>query len=123
MEAAEWAMLNDRQRAQAEAYAEIAVEYGMFNQTSLADGAHYAAKNPFASEGLKCGNCIFFNEENRQCQIVAGSIDSEAVCKLWIIPEYILAPQQLTRQDLSNMSADQIMAAKNAGQLDSLLGN
>jgi hypothetical protein len=92
-QATDYALLNERQQSQADDLAELAVEFGMFDQTTGANGAHYAPadKNPFKAEGLKCGNCIFFNESNNQCQIVAGIIEPEAVCKLWIIPEMKLA--------------------------------
>jgi hypothetical protein len=127
MEAQEWAMLNDRQKSHAEAIAELALEYGMFDQSSLADGAHYApaAKNPFVAEGLKCGNCIFFNEANNQCQVVTGQIEADAVCKLWIIPQSVLSPDmsQLTEADLNNMTPQEIMQAKSDGRLVDLLGN
>lgn len=89
VEAAEWAMLNERQQNQAEDLSELALKYGMFDQGTGADGAHYApaAVNPFKAEGIKCGNCIFFNEKANQCQIVEGILEAEAVCKLWVIPE------------------------------------
>jgi hypothetical protein len=92
MEAAEWSLLNERQQEQAEDYAELALKYGQFNQGTGADGAHYAPAeaNPFVAEGLKCGNCIFFNEVSNQCQVVEGILEPEAVCKLWIIPESLL---------------------------------
>ena len=85
----EWDLLDDRQREQAKDYAELATEFGMFDQTSLAKGAHYApaAKNPFKATGIVCKNCVFFEEVNGQCQIVSGVIEPEAVCKLWVIPE------------------------------------
>ena len=88
----EYGMLNDRQREQAKAYADIAVEYGMFDQTTGANGAHYApAKvNPFKSEGMVCKNCVFYSEAANQCQIVEGILEPEAVCKLWVIPESLL---------------------------------
>jgi hypothetical protein len=88
----EWSMLNERQREQATGYSELAVEFGMFDQSSKADGAHYApaAKNPFKAAGLMCQNCVFFDEANNQCQIVSGSIEPEAVCKLWVIPESLI---------------------------------
>jgi hypothetical protein len=89
----EWESLNERQQELAKEYAESALEFGMFDQTSGADGAHYApaAKNPFKADGLVCKNCIFYNEENAQCKIVSGKIEPEAICKLWIIPENQLA--------------------------------
>ena len=85
----EYDLLNERQKEQAESLAELAVEFGMFNQTTDADGAHYApsAKNPFIAEGLACKNCVFYNEAAQQCQIVEGDIEPDAVCKLWVIPE------------------------------------
>lgn len=89
----DFSLLNDRQRDQAEAYAELALKFGMFDQTTFANGAHYApAKvNPFVKEGMACKNCVFFDESNNQCQIVSGSIEPDAVCKLWVIPESLLA--------------------------------
>jgi hypothetical protein len=85
----EWMLLNERQQEQAKGYAELAIEFGMFDQTSMANGAHYApaAKNPFKATGLMCKNCVFFDESNNQCQIVSGPIEPEAICKLWVIPE------------------------------------
>lgn len=125
-ESQEWASLNDRQKAHAESLAELALEYGKFDQSSMADGAHYApAKvNPFKADGLMCQNCIFFDELNNGCQIVTGNIEPEAICKLWVIPESNIAqaPGQLTRADLESMTPDQIMAAKKTGALDHLLG-
>lgn len=92
----DWTLLNDRQRKQAEDLAELSLEFGMFDQSTGANGAHYAPadKNPFKAEGLKCGNCVFFNESNNQCQIVTGIIEPEAVCKLWVIPEASLAAKR-----------------------------
>ena len=89
----EYKLLNDRQRKQAEDLADLAVRFGMFNQTTGADGAHYApaAVNPFKAEGMICKNCVFFDEVSNQCQIVQGVLEPEAVCKLWIIPESLLA--------------------------------
>lgn len=89
-QADEWDSLNERQQEQAESLFEIVLEYGMFNQTSKADGAHYApaSANPFKATGLMCQNCIFFNDNTgNQCMIVEGAIEPEAVCKMWIIPE------------------------------------
>jgi HK97 family phage prohead protease len=61
----------------------------MFDQGTGAQGAHYMADNPFAAEGLACSNCAFYDGP-RACEIVAGDIDPEAVCKFWIIPETLL---------------------------------
>jgi hypothetical protein len=85
----EYDLLNDRQKEQANDLAEIAVEFGKFDQSPLADGAHYApaSANPFKADGLVCKNCIFFDEMANGCQIVSGDIEPEAICKLWVIPE------------------------------------
>ena len=83
----EWDLLTERQQEQAEDIAGLATEFGMFNQGSGADGALYFENNPFAASGVKCGNCIFFNEARQQCQVVEGDIKPESVCKLWVIPE------------------------------------
>ena len=83
----EWDGLTERQQEMATDTAELALEFGQFNQGSGPDGAHYFRDNPFAKEGVKCGNCVFFNEARNQCVVVEGEINSEAVCKLWVIPE------------------------------------
>jgi hypothetical protein len=95
-----WDMLNERQQEMAEHLSELVTEFGMFDQTSYADGAHYApaAKNPFKADGLICDNCIFHNEANKQCQIVAGPIENEAICKLWVIPENLIKGAQKPAQ-------------------------
>lgn len=48
--------------------------------------ADYMDKNPFASRGIACRNCVYF-EEDGSCEIVKGAISPNAICKLWIIPE------------------------------------
>ena len=83
--------MNSRQQAQYEAIESVVEIFGKYDQSTGADGAHYAPaeKNPFQAEGLICGNCAFF-EGPRACEVVDGDIDPMAVCKLWIIPEDIL---------------------------------
>ena len=85
----EWNALSERQQEMAENTAEIVMQFGMFKQDSSADGAHYfeGSKNPFKAEGVKCDNCIFFNEDMNECIVVEGTIDPEGLCKLWVIPE------------------------------------
>lgn len=88
-QADEWDSLTDRQQDLAESYFENVLEYGMFDPSSGANGAHYApaSANPFKATGLVCQNCVFFADGANQCMIVTGEIEPEAVCKLWIIPE------------------------------------
>ena len=87
----EYPDLNARQRAQYEGYEAIVEEYGVFDQSTGADGAHYASadKNPFKEEGMICANCVFY-EGGGGCEIVSGDIEPNAICKLWIIPEKLM---------------------------------
>lgn len=82
--------LNERQAAQAEATEALVEAFGLFDQSSGPNGAHYMPVSPFAAEGLACANCAFF-EGSRACEVVAGDIDPGAVCKLWIIPADLLS--------------------------------
>jgi hypothetical protein len=95
----EYELLNERQQEQADDLAEIAVEYGKFDQSTGADGAHYApaSANPFKAQGLICSNCVFYDELGG-CQIVSGVIEPEAVCKLWIIPEVTILEAEAQAQ-------------------------
>ena len=78
-----------RQRLQYDLTEAIVNQYGQFDQSSMADGAHYAPVNPFVAQGIKCSNCYFF-EGPRACEVVSGDIDPDAVCKLWIIPNQLI---------------------------------
>jgi hypothetical protein len=73
-----------------EAIEQISVENGPWPQEGP-DGAHYMTDNPFAKQGMRCENCIFF--ENGACEVVEGTIDPNAICKLWVIPEERLVSQ------------------------------
>lgn len=68
-----------------EAIEQISVENGQWPQEGP-DGAHYMSENPFAAKGMRCENCIFW-EEGGACEVVEGKIDPGAICKLWVIPE------------------------------------
>jgi len=83
--------LGPRQNAIYDDLEEIVDIFGQFDQGIGADGAHYAGPdvNPFAAEGMVCSNCAFY-EGPRACEIVAGDIDPNAICKFWVIPESLL---------------------------------
>lgn len=81
--------LNPRQFAMYEFYEKIAEEFGMFTQGIGANGAHYVAESPFASEGMVCSNCVLF-EGGRKCEAVEGDIAPNGICKLWVIREDLL---------------------------------
>jgi len=86
-----------RQDALVSEYVSIAEKYGPFNSGTGADGAHYAPAdaNPFAAEGLVCGNCELYqpiSDTEGRCAVVQGplvdgQIEPNAICKLWVIPE------------------------------------
>jgi HK97 family phage prohead protease len=67
----------------------IAETFGKFTKGIDSEGAHYVEESPFASDGLICANCAFY-EGPRACEIVEGDIAPEAVCKFWIIPNELV---------------------------------
>jgi hypothetical protein len=83
--------LNDRQKMMYEHYEHVVEEYGRFDQSAKANGAHYApaSLNPFKDEGMICGNCVYFIGGGK-CEIVSGKIEANAICKLWIIPQELI---------------------------------
>lgn len=83
-----------RQVALYQALESVTETFGKFDGSTGPDGSHYtpADRNPFLAEGLVCSNCVFY-EGPRACEIVAGDIDPDAICKFWVIPNDLLAPQ------------------------------
>lgn len=81
--------LSPRQRLLYDKLEEVAETFGQFDQSTGSEGAHYVAISPFASEGLVCSNCVFF-QGGRGCELVAGDIAPEAVCKFWVIPQDLI---------------------------------
>ena len=79
-------VLNPRQKCQYEAFEWIAEKFGKWDKGSEDNGAHYmeAEDNPFKKDGMICANCVFY-EGGQGCEIVSGTIDPNALCKLWII--------------------------------------
>jgi len=77
--------LSPQNQALYDAQEAIVKENGRWPQQG-ASGAHYMEQNPFASRGISCRNCIYY-EEGGSCEIVKGVISPNAICKLWIIPE------------------------------------
>lgn len=113
----EWNALSPRQQEMAENNAEIVMQFGMFKQDYGPDGAHYmdGSQNPFKATGVKCENCIFFNEDANQCILVEGSIDPEGLCKLWVIPEdeFNETPQQEAQEEnMEDMTEKRDFSAK-----------
>lgn len=77
--------LQPEQIAQYQALEAQVQQFGQYDKGIGSRGAHYAEQNPFNSQGINCGNCVFY--ANNACEIVAGNIQPGAVCKFWIIPE------------------------------------
>ena len=67
--------LNPRQFTMYDLFETMAEKFGVWDQGSGANGAHYIEENPFASEGMKCSNCVFY-EGGKKCEIVSGNIES-----------------------------------------------
>lgn len=83
--------LNPRQKLLYEHYEHVVEMFGYFDQSAQGNGAHYAPakKNPFIKEGMICSNCVFF-QGGQACEIVKGTIEPNAICKFWIIPEDLI---------------------------------
>lgn len=82
------ASLDERQLAMVDAYETIEESMGPWSQAE----SHYVADNPFSGRGIACRNCVFY--EAGACEIVAGEIAQDAVCKLWVIPEDKMSEQK-----------------------------
>jgi signal peptide peptidase SppA len=78
-------LLTPRQKEMVDGYIDVEELFGEFDQTSGPDGSHYSAVSPFAADGLLCQNCVFYRGP-RGCGLVAGDIDPNGICKLWVIP-------------------------------------
>lgn len=84
--------LNERQQVLYGYIEDVVGRYGAFNTGVGADGAHYMSpeNNPFAKDGMKCSNCVFF-EGGGGCEILNQEVQPEGACKFWIIPEKLLS--------------------------------
>lgn len=119
--------LKPQQVEQYNFYEYQAKKYGQYDPGILANGAHYGPESPFADQGLVCANCVYY--ANNACEIVAGTIQPQGICKFWIIPEHLLAEKQIDSeqqtqiQDLlmSGMSNEEIMAEMPDISLDDIV--
>jgi len=105
-----------------EAVEKIAQDGEMWPQDGP-DGAHYMKKSPFAGQGMKCANCVFFNSGG-SCDVVSGEIEEEGVCKLWIIPEEKLSiedplAEQPVAEEPRSINAASVAARLKAKALES----
>ena len=65
--------------------------YGKWHQGINSGGAQYVADSPFSSFGIVCDNCVYYQPEQDGCYIVDGDIAPGGYCKLWIIPDEVMA--------------------------------
>lgn len=84
--------------------------FGPFDKSNGAQGSHYvdADMNPFIDDGMVCASCAFY-EGPRGCEVVAGDIDPNAICKFWIIPEQLLNIEPLPT-DASDVAMEEEMS-------------
>ena len=92
--------LSPRQLAQYDADESIVELFGKYDQGISERGSHYVAESPFASEGIVCSSCAFY-EGPRACEIVDGDIDPAGVCKRWVIPEMLLTIQPAVQEPVA----------------------
>ena len=108
--------LSERQLAMYENYEAIVDMYGVFDKGIGANGAHYieAEGNPFAGQGMACGNCVFYLAN--ACEIVEGNIEPGALCKLWVIPDSALivaeAVEEMDEEETEAMTEEVIAEAE-----------
>ena len=92
--------LSLRQLAQYDADEAIVEMFGMYDQGIGEHGSHYVAKSPFASEGIVCSSCVFY-QGPRACELVEGDIDPAGICKRWVIPETLLTIQPAVQEPVA----------------------
>lgn len=85
--------LDDRQLAMIDAYESITESMGPWSRES----SHYVADNPFSANGIACRNCVFY--EDGACEIVAGEVAQDAICKLWVIPEESMGEKEPPKEE------------------------
>lgn len=77
-----------RQAALYDVLEQVAEVFGPFDTGTGPDGIHYipAADNPFASEGIRCAGCAFF-QGGGGCELVSDEVrvEPDGACKFWII--------------------------------------
>lgn len=109
-----------RQRAHYEALESVVELCGKFGPGTDGEGSHYSAVSPFASEGLVCSNCVFY-EGARGCELVDNGtegIDPAGVCKLWIIPDALVTAAD---EPMAEQVDAQPVAARSFHRTDNLL--
>lgn len=95
--------LNPRQKVLYATIENVVSEFGAFDGSDGADGAHYmdADNNPFAEKGLNCANCVFF-AGGGGCEILNIEVEPMGVCKFWIIPEKLVVEKHGTHDQSSH---------------------
>jgi len=112
--------LTPRQFTMYDLFETIADNFGKWDQTAGSEGAHYAPAevNPFKEEGLMCMNCAFF-QGGKRCEIVEGTIEPEAICKLWIIKEDLIKKNLPVATEMKEEDWDEIETKGKGGPIRS----
>jgi HK97 family phage prohead protease len=110
--------LTPRQLAQYAADESIVELFGKYDQGNGPDGAHYVSESPFASDGMVCSSCAFF-EGGNACEIVDGEILPSAICKRWVIAgDLIGTPVDLpVSTETEPVMADELMVDEPVDEL------
>ena len=85
--------LSWHQQGLVDSYKGITDKYGKFNKDLGDRGAQYLtpSENMLKDKGVYCEHCIFYDdEEEKPCTLVFGDIDPDGICKLWVIPSYLI---------------------------------
>jgi hypothetical protein len=77
------------------AYIKALRKHGPFNKGAGEGGLQYISADtlkqhrlPFADEGIRCENCVFFNNLTFGCYLLGNDgVEPDGFCKLWVIPE------------------------------------
>lgn len=87
-----------RQAALYDVIEQVAEVFGPFDTGTGPDGIHYipAADNLFASEGIRCAGCAFF-QGGGGCELVSDEVrvEPDGACKFWIIQGGDLSGEQV----------------------------
>lgn len=82
--------LSERQQVLYGHIEHVVETYGAFDTGVGADGANYMSseENPFVAKGVKCSNCVFYDDGG--CEVLNIEVEEDSVCKFWIIPESLI---------------------------------
>lgn len=83
-----------------DALLKIVKRHGKFNEDKDGVWAGYkpASENPIASIGVKCANCVFFQNDG-SCKIVDMDIEPEGKCRFAVIPKGVVNVDGIAKKE------------------------